>query len=344
MAWARRILIIGDFKLHSPESLRIERRHWIKGFVRNGCDVQTFSYRNILHHFTPFHKRRYAFLFGRRKTEKSLIQIAESYRPDIVLISNMRDVSLDCLGFLRDVLKHTIFLGRDNDWKPAQNKERMQIARKMDIVLATNAGSWLQDYKKAGVPVCAFMPCPCDPDIQHPYESEPHLQADILFIGRSEHPMHATDPDRIAILKQLSRMPSARIYGSLGYRRIEGLDAFRAISNTKIALSINADNSQRLCHSDRFINCLACGAFTLAKWVPDSNLLFEDRREVKYFRSVNEFFDLADWYLQHEEERRSIAQAGMEKAHSQMNCTLMAQRVLDLVETGSYSAPWKYIL
>ncbi|MEJ5260243.1 MAG: glycosyltransferase [Anaerohalosphaeraceae bacterium] len=246
---------------------------------------------------------------------------------------------------MRNALKHTVFLGRDNDWNPAQNKERMRIARKMDIVLATNAGSWLQDYKKAGVPVCAFMPCPCDPDIQHPYETDPHLQTDILFIGRSEHPIHTTDPERTAILKRLSQMSSARVYGGgLGHGRIEGLDAFRVISNTKIALSINADNTQRLYHSDRFTNCLACGAFTLAKWVPDSNLLFEDRREMRYFHSADEFFDLAAWYLQHESERRAISQAGMEKAHSQMNCTLMAQRVLDLVETGSYSAPWKYVL
>lgn len=344
MSWARRILIVGDFKLHLPESIRIERRHWIKGFVRAGCDVQTFSYRNIIHHYTPLHKRKYALWLGRKKTEDSLIQIACSYRPDIVMILNMRDISLDCLERLRAALKGTVFVGRDNDWHPAQNKERMKIALKMDIVLATNAGSWLQSYKMAGVPVCAFMPNPCDPDIQHPYEPDPALQTDILFVGRSEHTMNQTDPDRISILHRLSRMPNARLYGGLGQKRIEGLDAFRALSNTKIALSINADNTQRLCHSDRFTNAIACGAFTLAKYVPDSELLFEDRLEVRYFHESEEFFDLANWYLHHEQDRQRIAWAGMEKAHRQMNCTLMAQRVLQLIETGSYDAPWRFIL
>ncbi len=344
MAWAKRILMIGDFKLHLPESLRIERRRWVKGFIRAGWDVQTFSYRNIIHHFTPFHKRKYALFFGQKKTEESLIQIAESYRPDVVMILNMKDIRLPCLDVLRKQMKQSVFVGRDNDWNPAQNKERIQIASQMDIVLATNADSWLHDYKKAGVPICAFMPNPCDPDIQHPYEFALLLSSDILFIGRAEHPMHTTDPERSVILKRLSQMPRARLYGGLGYGRIEGLDAFRAISNTKIALSINADNTQRLYHSDRLINCLACGAFTLAKRVPDTDLLFEDGKHLRYFDTAEEFFDLADWYLAHDEERERIACAGMEHAHREMNCTRMAQRVIDLIETGSYDALWKYIL
>ena len=57
-----------------------------------------------------------------------------------------------------------------------------------------------------------------------------------------------------------------------------------------------------------------------------------------------EFFELADWYLQHEQEREKIAAAGMERAHSEFNCKRIAKCMLDLIETGKYSAPWADIL
>ncbi|MFB0554718.1 MAG: glycosyltransferase, partial [Phycisphaerae bacterium] len=65
---------------------------------------------------------------------------------------------------------------------------------------------------------------------------------------------------------------------------------------------------------------------------------------LKYFDTVDEFFELADWYLKHQAERERIAIAGMEKAHAEFNCERIAQYMLDLVETGTYDASWGEIL
>jgi len=75
-------------------------------------------------------------------------------------------------------------------------------------------------------------------------------------------------------------------------------------------------------------------------------LLFEDGVHLKYFDTIDEFFELADWYLQHEheQEREKIAKAGMEKAHSAFNPERIAGHLLDLIETGTYDAPWVTIL
>jgi spore maturation protein CgeB len=97
-------------------------------------------------------------------------------------------------------------------------------------------------------------------------------------------------------------------------------------------------------HSDRFINSISCGAFTLAKRVPDTDLLFEDGRHVRYFNDCRHFFELVDYYLAHDAERRAIAAAGMARAHGEFNCTTMARHVLDLVEKGSYSPSWGCLL
>jgi spore maturation protein CgeB len=85
---------------------------------------------------------------------------------------------------------------------------------------------------------------------------------------------------------------------------------------------------------------MACGVFVLAKRVPDTDLLFRDGIHLRYFDTVEEFFDLANWYLAHEEERIRIANAGMEHVHAQFNCVRIAKYMLDLIETGTYDAPW----
>jgi len=82
----------------------------------------------------------------------------------------------------------------------------------------------------------------------------------------------------------------------------------------------------------------------LAKRVPDSDLLFKDGVHLRYFDTVEEFFDLANWYLRNDEEREKIAKAGMKIAHTEFNCLKMAQYVLDLIEKGHYDAPWAKIL
>ena len=348
---AKRIFLISDFKDESPTSIRIERRRWPKGFIRLGHDVQRFSYRNIMTQYNPFagvHFRRFFPGFVKKRADAILLEQVEQYHPDIVFVGSMKYLDEDTIAAIRKVAPSAVFVGRDNDAFPERNPARISIAKQMDILAVTNAGRFMKTYKEAGVPLCAFIPNPCDPDIQHPYDVEEKWKSDIIFTGRAEHRRLGSesdqDFDRYDLLRRLSEMPNARMYGCFGNPRVDGIETFYAISGAKIALSINAVNDVRLYHSDRLVNCLSCGAFTLAKRVPDTDLLFEDGVHLKYFDTTEEFFELADWYLKHEQERQRIARAGMERAHTEFNCERIAQYLMDLIETGTYDAPWAEIL
>jgi spore maturation protein CgeB len=342
MAEAKRILLISDFRNHLPQSINVERRRWFKGLIRTGNDVQRFSFRNIMKEFSPFKSRTLCGKIAQKRAFNALISQIKSYHPDIVFILTMKDLSSDNITEMRRLAPKAIFVGRDTDWFPERNKERLAIARQMDIVTPAYAGEWLRVYKNIGVPLCAFIPFPCDPDIQHPYPAEERFKTDIIFTGSVLHIAHQDKfaPDRYSIVKKLSQMPNARIYGAFGVPKIAGIDVFRAISNAKIALSINAYNNMRMYHSDRLVNCLSCGTFTLAKRVPDTDLLFKDKVHLRYFDSADEFFEMADWYLKHDDEREKIAQAGMEHAHKEFNCAKIAGYMLDCIDNGSYKAPW----
>ena len=78
----------------------------------------------------------------------------------------------------------------------------------------------------------------------------------------------------------------------------------------------------------------------LANNFSGSELLFKNGQHLRYFDDAIEFFDLADWYLNHEAERKKIADAGMQWAHERFNCVKIAGYILELVEKGIYSAPW----
>lgn len=340
----QRVLLVGDFKDETAQAIRIERRHWLKGFLRLGLDAQRFSYRNIMQQLAP-HKSKWFSGIGKRRADKALLDQAVHYRPDLIMILGMKHLDAETVRKLREAVPNAVLVGRDVDAWPETKPDRTAIAKCTDLVLTTNAGSWLEYYRQQGVPRCAFIPCPCDPDIQRPYEPDDRFATNIFFSGKVGHKSgDACDPDRQAILAKLRDRTDARVYGAFGVGRIEGLDCFAAMSNARICLSINAINNMRMYHSDRFINCIACGSLTLAKRVPDTDLLFRDGEHVRYFDTCSEFFELADYYLSHDAERRAIAAAGMARAHREFNCTVMARHVLDLVEKGSYSPSWGCLL
>ena len=83
------------------------------------------------------------------------------------------------------------FIGFDGDIWPALRGERIDIAKKLDILIATNDGESLRAYKTAGVPKCVFMPNFCDPDIDRRYDVEDKWKTDILWTGLIMH-----DPKR----------------------------------------------------------------------------------------------------------------------------------------------------
>ena len=344
MSRNKKIFLIADFKDESPKSIRMQQRMWIKGLLRLGHDVQRFGYRNIMMQCSPFPSKRIARYFGKKKTDSLLVEQVRQYHPDIVFILSMKYLDAKTVIALRHVAPDAVFIGRDDDPFPDKNPARISIAKETDIVITTSGGTFLKAYKDANVPRCAFIPNMCDPDIQHEYDVEKKWKTDIIFTGKAEHTRLNRNSERYKLVKKLSEMPSAKLYGCFGNPRAEGMETFYAISGAKVALSINIANDVRLYHSDRLINYISCGTFTLAKRVPDSDLLFEDGVRVKYFDSVDEFFELADWYLKHDQQREKIARAGMERAHAEFNCERIAKDTLDLIETGTYDAPWAEVL
>ncbi len=335
----KRVLIVADFRSTSQKMFLDLSRYLVKGFLRLGHDASAFSYAGAFMELSPVKSRGLSARLFKSRVDRMLCRYIQGYDPHMIVLCFPRHLDTETVERMRRAT-HATLVGLDLDpWPERYGKP--QVGAALDIVAATNDGEFLQAYRRAGTPLCAFVPNVCDPDVNRRYEGvDARWQSDLLWTGKTRHGVDESDTVREAIVTQLASMPNAAVYGCLNKEKIGGIQYLYAISGTRLGVSINAINTVRLYHSDRLAHYVAGGALTLVKRVPDSDLLFQDGVHVKYFDTTEEFFDLALWFLSHEEQRRRIADAGMEHAHRTYSCAALAGYLLDLVEKGRYDAPW----
>lgn len=341
MPRAKRIFFVIDTRTFTDKLLLASLRKKTKGLIRIGHDTQVFSYNTAFWQTNPLMSKLFSRKWCKPHVDELLVRQVKNYNPDIVFVSFANYLNADTIKSIRQVAADAFYLGYDCDLWPELHEGRVAAAKELDLVLTTFEGKGLKSYRDAGVH-CVFMPNMCDPDIEYRYDVEPRWRSDILFTGKTryKHKRYPTEDTRYQILSRLAGMKNCALYSCFGRPAIGGINYLYAISGAHIGLSINAANDIELYHSDRFTYYLSCGTFVLAKRVPGTERLFQDGVHLKYFDSVEEFFDLADWYLAHEDERIKIANAGMERAHSEFNCQKMAKYIIDVIETGTYKAPW----
>jgi len=339
MSKAKRIFFIGDTKDFTPKLLLVGLRKQVKGFIRLGHDTQVFSYNEAMSNANPIRRMKITRRLCKLSVDKLLVGQIRNYKPDIIVVNFPKYADRYTVQMMREAAGNAVFVGLDVDLWPELHRSRVETAAELDMVFTTYGVNGQKALGEAGVR-CIFMPNMCDPDIEYRYEVSDRWKSDILFTGKLKHIHYPTEALREQLISRVAQMDNSAVYGCCGGSFIGGIQYLYAISGARIGLSINAVNDIRLYHSDRFSQYLSCGTFVLAKRVPDSELLFADGVHLKYFDSVEEFFDLAKWYLRHEDERLKIANAGMERMHREFNCVKIAEYTLEAIETGTYSAPW----
>ena len=65
-----------------------------------------------------------------------------------------------------------------------------------------------------------------------------------------------------------------------------------------------------------------------------------DSKRIFSVWETEEFLELADSYLGHEDDALRIADRGMERARAGFDCERIAAYMCDVIRTGTYSALW----
>lgn len=337
---ARRVLIVADISFKPGKIFQNQVLSLTKGLIRNGNDARIFNYSGEIAKLSPFKSRTLSRFLCKEKVDRLLCEFCRDYEPELICINFPKLLDYETLVKIREAAPQAKLMGTDGDPWPKAVPGRLRTARGLDIVVATNDDEWLQDYRRAGVGLVSFIPNCCDPDIEHKYEVDDKWRRNILWIGTLQHHADTSYSLRKELVQRLAERKDSAIYGACGRAKIEGKETLYAISGAKIGLSVNAYEPVRLGHSNRLTRLMAGGAFILSNRFDGCELLYRDGEHLRYFDTADEFFELADWYLKHEQERKRIADTGMAWVHEQFNCEKIAGYTLELAERGRYSAPW----
>ena len=82
----------------------------------------------------------------------------------------------------------------------------------------------------------------------------------------------------------------------------------------------------------RVLDIMACGGFCLTNYQEEIATYFEDGVELVMYSDFEDMYHKIEYYLEHEEERKAIAQAGYEKVKSQFDYIYGVEKIVSEID------------
>ncbi len=309
-------------------------------------DVRVFDQQPHIQPLVDRYSHRAAYrLLGRRpisawKLNARLLECAEAYRPDVVLVTKGAYVFPRTLRRLRRLGAKLANYATDDPFNPRVSDGWLHESIPEYDLYACTKRAIVDDVLAAGCPRAAFVMFAYDPGMHFAESaaSESELEpfrADVAFVG-------AADQDRFDYLDALLDIPNLKIalYGSYWQRQparfrriarnaVYGRDYRLALTGTKVALGLlRAANRDR--HAMRSFEIPACGTFFCAPRTDEHMDILKDGEEAAFFDSPEDLRAQVVRYLGDEEARQAISAAG---ARAVLNGPhTYADRVKEIVE------------
>jgi hypothetical protein len=194
----------------------------------------------------------------------------------------------------------------------------------VDVVL-TAAPECVEWYLKEGCHAL-FFPEASDPNIFNPMPELPKVH-DVSFVGAR----YGVREKIVQGLRHSGVSVSAFGNGWEGGRLLAA-DVTRLFAQSKIILGIGTIGhcTDFYALKLRDFDGPMSGSFYLTHDNPDLRKLYEVGREIETYRDIGECVDKVKWYLEHDDERESIASAGRQRA---LNDHTWFRRFSDLFAT-----------
>lgn len=255
-----------------------------------------------------------------------LLNKARESRPDIIWLEKALFIYQGTLRLLKQLLPSPFLIhySPDDQLNPDnQSRHYLNSISLYDLHVTTKTHN-IQELRDLGARGVYFMDNSFCLDVHRPLSVSPsdrmRLGGLVGFIGTYEEA-------RAQSMLQLAKAGiEIRILGD-GWKcgnclshpnlHIKG----RAVWADEYAMAICATDIN-LCflrkvnrdrQTDRSIEIPACGGFMLAERTEEHLRLFEEGKEAEFFSSDEELLDKVRYYMEHEDERKLIARAGMER-------------------------------
>jgi len=181
-------------------------------------------------------------------------------------------------------------------------------------------------YEALGARVILTMACEGVP-IERDW-SNIEERYDVSFVGAK------TKPGREQYINELrNRGIPVQVFGREWGRYVPFEEMMDIFITSKINLNFSrATDSERKGPKGRTALICLAGGFLLTEYAPVIEKYFEIDKEVVCFNDTEEMIEKIHYYLNHEEERQAIAQAGWRRATGEYTPFLILSRVFDEIE------------
>lgn len=170
----------------------------------------------------------------------------------------------------------------------------------------------LDEYRKMNCRDVRWLPLACNPKIHRKMNLPKFF--DVGFVG-------TLYPEREALLERLSKSFDVQRWMVYGEFMVRAFNYSRIVLN----LPVGGIKSGNLPH--RVFEALACGSLLFTNDVPGLAELFTDREHLVCYNQEN-IEDLLSYYLEHEDEREVIAEAGRKEVLDKHTVRHRVERIL----------------
>lgn len=324
-----KILSVGWFRSVSSTSLH---RHW--ALEKNADDidkveagtVKTTLWFRIAYH--SFQRGVSIRLPDQMKANAKIKALVSKNEYDVVWIDKGVTINRSTLIYIKQKSSRTKIVSYSPDnmaLRHNQSLNYLQCLPYYDYVF-TNKSYILEDMQGLGVKNIKFIHNMYEESFHYPRELSftdiERLGGDVGFVGSWEK--ERCD----SILFLVNNGIHVKVFGDGKWNVYKNASPFltilpgifsedysRALQAFKISLcflrKMNFDQQ-----TTRTMEIPACGGFMLAERTQEHMELFEEGKEAAYFSSNEELLELCRYFLGHEEERISIAEAGLKRCKS----------------------------
>ena len=115
------------------------------------------------------------------------------------------------------------------------------------------------------------------------------------------------------------------------YGEVWGLNMYRALLSSKITINRHIDVAENYANNMRLYEATGCGALLITDFKDNLNELFEEDKEVVAYKTVDDLVRLIQYYVEHDEQRETIANAGQQRTLSEHTYFNRMQSLVDII-------------
>lgn len=153
---------------------------------------------------------------------------------------------------------------------------------------------------------------------------------DILFAGTTNN-----REDFVSKIKE--RFPN-QLKIIQGRRRVFGKEYAQKIAKSQIVVAPDSPIKLNYWSNRVYVVC-GFGGFLLHPYIEELSHQYEDRKEIVYYHSREELYELIDYYLKHPEERELIRDNAVERTRKEHTYKHRCQKLISIVESCLQGVP-----